>query len=144
MVDLPGLPGGAPGAPAPGGAPAIGGAPGGPPPKLPGNPLGGPPGPGATPAMAPGGGKGNEAAADSMISAILPAMHKALSAYAVGSKKYAAVLNALRALTANFGKEQQQTLVPSAVTNMAMAAKGGQPLEPAPPPGVAPPPAAAA
>lgn len=76
-----------------------------------------------------------------MIQSILPAMHKALSAYSVGSKKYAAVLNALRALTANFGKEQTQSMVPAALLQMAQAAKGGTPMSSAPPPGIAPAPA---
>ena len=103
--------------------------------------AGGPTGPGASPALAPGGGAGNEAAADALIQGILPAMHKALSAYPVGSKKYAAVLNALRALTANFGREQTQGLVPAAIMQMAQAAKGGTPMSAAPPPGIAPAPA---
>jgi hypothetical protein len=73
------------------------------------------------------------------VKAILPGLHKALSAYPVGSKKYAAVLNALRALTANFGKEDQAAMVPAAIQQMAMAAKGGGPLsQPAAPPGLQP------
>jgi hypothetical protein len=91
--------------------------------------------------LAPGNGAGNEAAADAMVHAILPAMHKALSAYPVGSKKYAAVLNALRALTANFGKEQSSGMVPAAIMQMAQASKGGSPMGAAPPPGLAPAPA---
>ena len=85
--------------------------------------------------VSPGGGAGNEAAADAMIQTALPGLHKALSAYPVGSKKYAAVLNALRALTANFGKQQTEGLVPSAINQLAMAAKGQSPLQAAPPPG---------
>ena len=108
-------------------------------PVLPGNPAGGPGGPGGSPALAPGAGAGNEAAADASIKAVLPVMHKALSAYPVGSKKYAAVLNALRALTANFGKEDQSAMVPAAIQQMALAAKGGGPLsQPAAPPGLQP------
>lgn len=108
-------------------------------PALPGNPAGGPGGPGASPAMSPGAGAGNEAAADALVKAILPGMHKALQAYPVGSKKYSAVLNALRALTANFGKEDQGALVPAAIQQMASAAKGSAPLStPTPPPGIAP------
>ena len=88
--------------------------------------------------MSPGRGAGNEAAADAMIKAVIPALHKAMSAYEIGSKKYAAVLNAIRALTANFGKEQQGAMVPAAIMQMAQAAKSGGPMGTAPPPPIAP------
>jgi hypothetical protein len=87
--------------------------------------------------MAPGGGAGQEAAADAMIKSMIPGLHKALGAYAVGSKKYNGLLNAIRALTSNFGKENQESLVPSAIQQMAMAAKSGAPLPGAMPPGIA-------
>ena len=116
----------------PGAAGAIGGAQ-----KLPGNVASGPGGPGGGPAASPGGGAGNEAAADAMLKAMIPGLHKALGAYPVGSKKYAALLNAIRALTSNFGKESQDSLVPSAIEQMAMAAKSSSPLPGATPPGIA-------
>lgn len=94
----------------------------------------GPPGPGPTPMTTPAAGAGNEAAADGLIKALIPALHKALGAYQIGSKKYAAVLNAIRALTANFGKENQQSLVPSAIMQLAQASRGqGLPRNPPPP-----------
>lgn len=113
-------------------------------PKVPGDPVtGGPMGPGSSPATSPGPGAGNEAAADAMLKAIIPAMHKALSAYPVGSKKYAAVLNAIRALTANFGKENQQPMVPAAILQMAQAAKAGSPMATSAPPPIQPQPPSA-
>ena len=127
----------------PGGMPMPGGIPGKPPlgkaPVLPGSPMGGPAGPGATSMTAPGAGAGNEAAADAQIKASLPTLHKALAAYPVGSKKYAAVLNALRALTANFGKSDTESIVPAAIQQMMMNAKGpGAGAPPMPPPGLKP------
>jgi len=121
-----------------------GGIPGKPPlgkaPVLPGSPMGGPAGPGATSMTAPGAGAGNEAAADAQIKAVLPTMHKALSAYPVDSKKYKGLLNALRALTANFGgSSATESIVPAAIQQMAMNAKGqGQGMPPMPPPGLKP------
>jgi hypothetical protein len=88
--------------------------------------------------MSPGAGAGNEAAADAMVKAVIPALHKAMSAYQVGSKKYAAVLNSLRALTANFGKETSQPMVPAAILQMAQAAKAGGPMGTAPAGAIAP------
>jgi hypothetical protein len=88
--------------------------------------------------MSPGAGAGNEAAADATVKSLIPGLHKAMAAYPVGSKKYAAVLNALRALTANFGREEASPLVPAAIQQLAMAAKQGGPMQGAPPPGLAP------
>lgn len=107
-------------------------------PALPGNMAGGPTGPGASPALAPGDGAGNMAAADAMVKAIIPALHKALSAYPIGSKQYKGVMRALSSLTAEFGQENKQSMVPAAIMQMAQAAKGGTPMPGAPPPGIAP------
>jgi hypothetical protein len=112
-------------------------------PTLPGNPMGGPPGPGASPMTSPGPGAGNEAATDALVSGVMQTLYKALQAYPLGSKKQQAVLNAVRALTANFAKQENAGLVPSAITQMAMNARpGGGPLANAPPPpmAAAPPP----
>ena len=107
--------------------------------SLPGSPFGGPAGPGASPALAPGAGAGNEAAADATIKSALPILHRALLSYEVGSKKYNGLLNALRALTANFGKEESAALAPAAAQQITQAAKGAGPLAGgAPPPGLAP------
>ena len=88
--------------------------------------------------VTPAAGAGNEAAADSMVQAIIPTLHKALSSYQIGSKKYAGILNAVRALTANFGKESTDSLVPSAIMQIAQAAKGPGGLPPGPPAPIAP------
>jgi hypothetical protein len=76
--------------------------------------------------------------ADSVVRAIIPGLHKALAAYQIGSKKYSAVLNAIRALTANFGKEQQSSAVPAALLQLGQAARTGSPLPSSPPPGITP------
>lgn len=134
--------------PLPGMTPPM--TPGGPlPPRpgLPGNPMGGPAGPGATPMTAPGAGAGNEAATDALIAGVMPTLYKALQAYQLGSKKNQAVLNAIRALTPTFGKQETQALVPAAIQQMAMNAKPAgpmagapmPPLSPAAPPGAPPP-----
>jgi hypothetical protein len=108
-------------------------------PSLPGSPFGGPSGPGSSPATSPGAGAGNEAAADATIKGVLPVLHRALLAYQVGSKKYNGLLNGLRALTANFGKEDTAALAPAAGQQIQQAAKGAGPLAGgAPPPGLAP------
>src|SRR5215472_18914251 len=126
-MPLPGLP-----------TPPTPGGPLPPRPGLPGNPMGGPAGPGATPMTAPGAGAGNEAATDALIAAIMPTLYKALQAYQLGSKKNQAVLNAIRALTPTFGKQETQTMVPAAIQQLAMNAKAGGPMAGAPPPPLAP------
>ena len=88
--------------------------------------------------MSPGAGAGNEAAADALIKAIMPTLHKALSAYQVGGKKYQSVLRALQALNANFGREQSQPLVPAAIMQLAQNAKQGGPGAGQAPPPIAP------
>lgn len=116
-------------------------------PMLPKNPMGGPSGPGAAPMAGAGGGAGNEAAADAQIAATMQVLYKALQAYPLGSKKNAAVLNAIRALSSNFGKQEDQKLVPAAIQQMAMASKPAGPMSsatmppiaPAPPGGAMPP-----
>lgn len=111
-------------------------------PQLPGSPFGGPAGPGATPALSPGAGAGNEAAADATVKSILPTLHRALLSYEVGGKKYNGLLNALRALTANFGKESSGALTQAAGQQILQNAKGAGPMAGgSPPPGLAPAPA---
>lgn len=63
-----------------------------------------------------------------------------MSALKVGSESWTAVSNMIRAGGKVVGKTEENSLVPSAIQQMAMAAKGG-PLKNAPP--VAPQPAAA-
>jgi hypothetical protein len=110
--------------------------------QLPGNPMGGPAGPGAPPMTSPGAGAGNEAATDAMVAGVMQTLYKALQAYPLGSKKNGAVLNAIRALSANFSKQETNQLVPSAIQQMALAAKPQGPLAnaPMPPLSLAPPP----
>jgi len=107
-------------------------------PALPGNPMGGPGGPGASPITSPGGGAGNEAATDGLIAGVMQTLYKALQAYPLGSKKNQAVLNAIRALSANFAKQETQALVPAAIQQMAMNTKPGGPMANAPMPPIAP------
>jgi hypothetical protein len=107
-------------------------------PALPGNPAGGPTGPGSSPALSPGEGAGKEAAADAQVKFAIETLHKALLAYPIASKKYNGLINAVRALTANFGKEQDGAMAPAVATQMAQAAKGGGMGGAAPPPGITP------
>lgn len=86
---------------------------------------------------APGGGAGNAAAAVAMLKAIVPTLYKLQSAFPFGSKENSAVQRALTALSPIAGKTEEDSLVPAAVQQMAMAAKGG-PLKAAPPTGVSP------
>jgi hypothetical protein len=87
----------------------------------------------------PGGGAGNEAAADAVVAAAIQALHKAMAAYPIGSKKYLSTVHAIRALAPNFAKQETQQMVPGAIAQMAQAARpGGGPMAAAPPPGLAP------
>ena len=105
-------------------------------PSLPGNPMGGPPGPGASPMTTPGGGPGAEAATDAKVAKVMETLYAALQAYPLGSKKQQAVLNAVRALTANFAKQADAGQVPPAITQMAL---NPRPANAAPMPPMAPP-----
>ena len=109
--------------------------------------MGGPAGPGASPMTSPGPGAGNEAATDALVSGVMQTLYKALQAYPLGSKKQQAVLNAVRALTANFSKQETAGMVPASIQQMAMNARPGAgplgnappaPIAPAPPPGAGP------
>jgi len=107
-------------------------------PALPGNPMGGPAGPGGGPMASPGGGAGNEAATDALIAGVMQTLYKALQAYPLGSKKNQAVLNAIRALSANFARQETNQLVPAAIQQMAMNTKPTGPMANAPMPPIAP------
>lgn len=108
---------------------------------LPKSTIGAPGGPGATPAVAPGAGAGNEAAASAMVNAAMPALHKALAAFPLGSEKYKAVHSAIKALFPVFGSPEEKSLVPAAISQMATANRAGGPLASAPAPGLTPAPA---
>jgi hypothetical protein len=106
--------------------------------QLPGSIAGTPPGPGGSPAAAPGGGGGNKAAAIAQLKAVFPLLHNVFNAFEPGSKEWSALSRALTALGPVVGKiNEEDSLVPSAITQMAMAARGG-PLKNAPPVGLAP------
>lgn len=94
-------------------------------PQLPGSMAGNPTTPGASPVAAPGGGAGNQAASIAMLKSIVPTMHKLMMAFPFGSTEYSAVSRALTALAPIAGKTEEDSLVPAAVQQMAMAAKGG-------------------
>jgi hypothetical protein len=96
---------------------------------LPKSPFGGPAGPGATPALAPGGGAGNEAAAMADIKSTIPILLKAVNNFAIGDKRRGALLNAVRALEANFGKSDMDDLTGAAAQRIGAAAKSGQGLQ---------------
>lgn len=128
MADQP-IPG-APMTPPPGALPPA--------PMMPKNPMGGPGGPGGSPMASGGDGAGNEAAADTLVKAVIPALVKALGAYPVASKKWKNVNRALTSLVAEFGKSNTDNMVPAALQQMASASKGASPLSSAPPAGIAP------
>lgn len=85
----------------------------------------------------PGGGAGNQAAATAMLKSIVPTLYKLLAAFPFGSKENSAVSRALTALSPIAGKTEENSLVPAAIQQMALAAKGGQ-LKSAPPVGISP------
>lgn len=99
--------------------------------QLPGSPAGTPPNPGASPMAAPGAGGGNTAAAAAQVKAVCSVLIKLLGAFPVGSKENAAVSRAYTALSPIAGKTEE-SLVPSAIQQMALASKGS-PLKAAPP-----------
>lgn len=107
------------------------------PPQMPGSPAGNPTTPGSASMAAPGGGDGNKAAAIAQLKAVAPMLHKAMAAFPFGSKEWSAVSRALTALGPVVGKVEEDSLVPAAISQMAMAAKGG-PLKNAPPVGLSP------
>lgn len=97
-------------------------------PGLPGTMAGHPTTPGGSPAVSPGGGAGQAAAASAAVKAIMPVLHKALSAYEVGSKEYMSVSKATQILAGTFAKPSGSNLVPSAIQQIAGAAKSGAPV----------------
>lgn len=104
-------------------------------PALPGSPAGAPPNPGASPMAAPGAGAGNTAAAIAQLKAAFPLLYKLLSVFPPGSEEWKAVSDMIKAGGKIVGKHTDEHLVPSAIQQMALAAKGG-PMKNAPPVGV--------
>lgn len=83
--------------------------------------------PGGSPIVSPGAGAGQSAAASAAVKAIMPVLHKALSAFEVGSKEYMAVSAATQKLAGVFAKPSGSNLVPAAVQQIMGAAKSGAP-----------------
>jgi hypothetical protein len=102
---------------------------------LPGAMAGSPPGPGSSPMAAPGGGAGNTAAAVASLKGAFPLLYKLLSAFPPGSEDWKNVSEMIKFGGKIVGKTQDESLVPSAIQQMAMAAKGG-PMKNAPPVGI--------
>jgi hypothetical protein len=116
----------------------MGGAPGAGP-AMPKSPFGGPTGPGASPALAPGAGAGHQAAAMAQVKAMIPGLMKAANMLPVGDKARQALLRAVMALEAHFGKAGDEDVTPSAIQQMAAAAKPGSQMGAGPsmpPPGM--------
>ena len=105
---------------------------------MPKSPMGGPTGPGASPAMSPGAGAGAEAAAQADVKATIPILMKAANALPVGDKARQALLRAVMALEAHFGKSANEDLTPAAAQRIGAAAKPGGGLQGhnMPPPGL--------
>lgn len=95
--------------------------------NLPGTMAGKPTTPGGSPTVSPGGGAGQSAAASASIKAIMPILHKSLSAFEVGSKEYMSVMGAIQKLTGTFSKPSGSNLVPAALQQIMGAAKSGAP-----------------
>lgn len=108
---------------------------------LPGAMAGNPAGPGSSPMAAPGAGAGNEAAARASLKGAMPLLYKLLSAFPVGGEDWKNVNDMIKAGGKIVGNTQNESLVPSAIQQMAMAAKQGGPLKNAPPVGIQPAPA---
>jgi len=92
--------------------------------------------------MAAGGpGAGAQAAAVSLVKAIMPTLLRAAMAFPSGTKEQQAVLRAASALNPVFGRATGDETVPAAVRQIAMNAQRGgpapgppTPMEPASPP----------
>lgn len=91
--------------------------------------------PGASPVAAPGAGAGNEAAAIASLKGAFPLLYKLLSAFPPGSDNWENVKKMIDAGGKIVGKTHDESLVPSAIQQMQLAAKGG-PMKSAPPVGL--------
>lgn len=105
---------------------------------LPKSPAGGPAGPGATPALTPGSGAGDEAAAMADVKATIPILMKAANRLPIGDKARQALMRAVMALEAHFGKSNMDDLTGAAAQRIGAAAKSGAGLQGhnMPPPGL--------
>lgn len=98
-------------------------------PALPKSPMGGPSGPGATPALSPGAGAGAETAAIADIKGTIPVLTKSLNSFPIGDKRRQALMRAVTALEAHFGKSNTDDLTQASAHRMTSAAKTGQGLD---------------
>lgn len=99
--------------------------------------AGNPAGPGSSPMAAPGAGAGNEAAARAALKGIYPGLLKIFSAFPAGSSEANDLMDAIKKISRVIGKTENESLVPAAIQQMALAARGG-PLKAAPPVGIQP------
>lgn len=106
-------------------------------PALPNSPAGPPPGMGASPMAAPGAGAGNTAAAVNALKGMFPLMYKLLSAFSPGSEDWKNASDGIRSFGKIVGKEPDDSAVPAAIRQMALAGKG-TPMRAAPPIGIQP------
>ena len=91
--------------------------------------------PGASKMAAPGASAGNVAAAVAQLKAAFPLLYKLLSAFPPGSEEWKAVNDMIKAGGKIVGNHQNDSIVPSALQQMALASKGGA-MKNAPPVGV--------
>lgn len=105
-------------------------------PQMPGSPTG-PAGVGASPMASPGNSAGSTAAAIAGVKALGTGLQKLLPAFPFGSKEFKDLSSALKSLSGMLGKHQEESIVPAAIQQMAMANKAG-PMQKAPPVGISP------
>lgn len=96
-------------------------------PSFPGAMSGSPTGPGAQAPTAPGAGAGNAAAARAAIGQAMSIMVKALPAFPFNTPDFKALSEAITKLSKHFQQPEDQSLVPAAISQMAMSAKSGSP-----------------
>ncbi len=106
---------------------------------LPGSMAGNPAGPGASPMAAPGAGAGNEANAVAKLKGISAGLWQIASAFPPGGEDSEHMLKAIQEIHKIIGKHTEgESIVPSAIQQMMMAAKQGGALKGAPPVGIQP------
>lgn len=87
--------------------------------------------------VSPGNGAGSTAAAIAGVKAAGQMLMKLLPAFPFGSKEFDSLSEALKKLSPIVGKHQEESIVPAAIQQMALANKAG-PMQKAPPVGISP------
>jgi hypothetical protein len=87
---------------------------------------------GSSPALAPGNGAGNTAAAISALKGMYPMAIKLLGAFPPGSDESERMTDIVKAMQKIVGKHQDESAVPAALQQMALANKA-VPMKAAPP-----------